>query len=54
MNPNAVVLIEGQRHQVRRAVRRGASHPEIDVLGEPMLGVATTLSARARVGAHRS
>jgi hypothetical protein len=48
------VPVEGQRHQVRCTVRRGASHPDIDVVVEPMLGVATTLSAGAGVGAHRS
>jgi hypothetical protein len=41
------VPVEGQRHQVRRTVRRGTGHPDIDVVGEPMLGVATTLSAGA-------
>ena len=45
--------VEGQRHQVRRTVRRGTGHPDIDVVGEPMLGVATTLSARAE-GRHLS
>src|SRR5215204_2355943 len=49
-----VLLVEGQRHQVRRTVRRGTGHPDIDVVGEPMLGVATTLSAGAGVGTHRS
>src|SRR5829696_5392751 len=47
------VPVEGQRHQVRRTVRRGTGYPGIDVLGEPMLGVATTLSAGAGVGSHR-
>src|SRR5215204_150748 len=48
------VPVEGQRHQIRRTVRRGTGHPEIDVVGEPMLGVATTLSAGAGVGTHQS
>jgi hypothetical protein len=46
--------VEGQRHQVRCTVRRGTGHPDIDVVGEPMLGVATTPSAGAGVGTHRS
>src|SRR5215207_2683003 len=49
-----VLPVEGQRHQIRRTVRRGTGHPDIDVVGEPMLGVATTLSAGAGVGTHRS
>jgi hypothetical protein len=48
------VPVEGQRHQVRRTVRRGTGHPDVFVVGEPMLGVATTLSAGAGVGTHRS
>ena len=48
------VPVEGQRHQVRRTVRRGAGHPDVDVVGEPVLGVATALGAGAGVGAHRS
>src|SRR5580700_8965445 len=43
------VPVEGQRHQVRRTVRRGTGHPGIGVAGEPVLGVATTLSAGAGV-----
>ncbi|MGH8934148.1 MAG: hypothetical protein ACRDZO_26790 [Egibacteraceae bacterium] len=38
----------------QRTVRRGTGHLDIDVVGEPMLGVATTLSAGAEVGTHRS
>jgi hypothetical protein len=34
--------------------RRGTGHPDVVVVGEPMLGVATTLSAGAGVGTHRS
>ena len=49
------VPVEGQRHQVGRAVRRGAGHPEIDVVGEPILGVAATpgagLGSRAQLAA---
>jgi len=33
---------------------RGTGHPDIDVVGEPMLGVATTPSAGAGVGTHQS
>src|ERR687889_215373 len=47
-----VLPVEGQRHQVRCAVLRATGHPYIDVVGEPMLGVATTLSAGA--GLRRS
>jgi hypothetical protein len=39
------VLVEGQGDQIRRTVRRGIGHPDIDVVSQPMLGVATTLSA---------
>jgi hypothetical protein len=46
------VPVKRQRHQVRRAVRRGAGHPEIDVVGEPVLGVATTLGAGAGLGSR--
>ena len=46
------VPVERQRHQVRRTVSRRAGHPEVDVVGEPVLGVATTLCAGARVGGH--
>src|SRR5918998_6192229 len=47
------VPVEGQRHQIRRAVRRGTGHPDIDVVGEPVLRIATALSAGAGVGGHR-
>jgi hypothetical protein len=39
---------------VRRTVRRGTGHPDVFVVGEQMLDVATTLSAGAGVGTHRS
>jgi hypothetical protein len=47
------VPLEGQRHQVRRTIRRG-TRTRTSCVGEPMLGVATTLSAGAGVDTHRS
>src|SRR3954447_19717254 len=48
------VPVEGQRNQVRRTVRRRTRHPEVDVVDEPIFGVATTSSAGAGVLTHRS
>src|SRR4051794_4462169 len=48
------VPVEGQRNQVRRTVRRGTRHPDVDVVGEPILGVAASAGAGAGVVAHRS
>jgi hypothetical protein len=47
------VLVEGRRHQKRRTVRRDTGHPEIFVVGELMLGIATTLGAGTE-GRHSS
>src|SRR3954451_1597799 len=39
------VPVEGQRDQVRPAVRRCARDPEVDVMREPVLGVLAALGA---------
>jgi hypothetical protein len=50
---NVCYVLFGRRPD-HKTVRRGTGHPDIDVVGEPMLGVATTLSAGAGGGTHRS
>ena len=47
------VPVEGQRHQIGRAVGRGAGHPDVDVVGQPVLGVATTLGGGTGIVTHR-